>query len=270
VALDGLSLSVRAGEVFGLLGPNGAGKSTTIGLATGRLAPDSGTVELTGLGSPTRPEVRANLGLAPQSLALYDAMPARENLRFFAQLAGCSRADARERAEALLGRVGLSDRAGDRVGGFSGGMKRRLNLACAVAHRPPIVLLDEPTAGVDPHSRHAIFELVRGLRAEGATVVYTTHYMEEAERLCDRVGVIDRGRLRAVGTVDELVREHGGHSRLTLRHRDGTEDAREVSDPVAALAEVDLRKEAGWAELRIDRPDLETVFLNLTGRTLRD
>ena len=229
-AVDGLSLEVRAGEVFGLLGPNGAGKSTTIAIATGLLRPDAGSVDLLGLGSPADAEVRRHLGLAPQEIALYGELTARENLRFLADLYGLP--DARSRVDDLLARVELDARADDRTEGFSGGMKRRLNLAAALVHGPRLVMLDEPTAGVDPQSRNRILELVRTLAAGGTTVLYTTHYMEEAAKLCDRVGIIDHGRMLDVGTVPELLARHGGT--------------------------------AGEAS------DLESAFLALTGRSLRE
>ncbi|MFI4882356.1 MAG: ABC transporter ATP-binding protein, partial [Phycisphaerales bacterium JB064] len=189
-AVDGLSLSVRPGEVMGLLGPNGAGKTTTIGMAVGLLRPDSGSVTLGevdagGLaGNPADARVRRLVGVAPQEIALYNAMTARENLVLFGRLHGLGRQEARARAAELLERIGLSDRAHHTVHGFSGGMKRRLNLACALVAEPRLVLLDEPTAGVDPQSRNAIFEIVASLKASGVTVLFSTHYMEEAARLC--------------------------------------------------------------------------------------
>jgi len=272
VAVDGLSLRIEAGEVFGLLGPNGAGKSTTIGLAVGLLRPDRGEVELAGLGSPTRASVRRHLGACPQQIALYEQFSGEENLLFLGKLHGLDRATRKRRAAELLERVGLTARAKDRVSAYSGGMQRRLNIAAALVHDPKLVLLDEPTAGVDPHSRHALFELVRALKSEGRTVVYTTHYMEEAQRLCDRVGVIDQGRVLALGTVDELIAAHGGQSVVTVL-RDGAsgEDKAErieTDDPMRVIARV--AGEPGAREVRLERPDLEGVFLHLTGRSLRD
>ncbi len=265
-AVDDLTLSIAPGEVFGLLGPNGAGKSTTIAMMVGLLRPDAGSVRIDG-GDPADPAVRARLGVAPQSLAVYDELSARENLMFFGSLYGLSHAERARRADELLGLVGLADRARDRVGKYSGGMKRRINLACALVHDPRVVLLDEPTAGVDPQSRHAIFEIVRALQAEGRTIVYTTHYMEEAQKLCGRVGVIDHGRLLALDTVDGLIRVHGGESVVRIERADG-EERTQTPEPVAviqrALAAGDARG------VHIERPDLETVFLNLTGRSLRD
>jgi len=319
VAVDGLSLAIGRGpmdhnqpgegEVFGLLGPNGAGKTTTIAMAAGLLRPDRGVVRLGRSGIPAEARVRGLLGVAPQELALYGALTARENLVFFARLQGLDRRSARRRADELLELVGLAERADRRVGGLSGGMRRRLNLACALVGEPAIVLLDEPTAGVDPHSRHAIFGLIRRLRARGVTVLFSTHYMEEAARLCDRVAVIDRGRLLALGSVDELVRAHGGHSAVVYRLAGETRERRVRTDrPMEAIArlleparaaavqaaaatgslgEPHTHPEADTVagavagvvggggggvveELRVERPDLESVFLNLTGRGSRD
>src|SRR5262245_39123596 len=173
VAVDGLTLDVAPAEVFGLLGPNGAGKSTTIAMAVGLLTPDEGSVALDGHGDPRDPAVRRQVGVAPQSLAVYDDLTAAENLEFFGSLYGLSAAALRARVAELLSLVGLTDRAADRVKTYSGGMKRRLNLAAAIVHDPPLVLLDEPTAGVDPQSRSAIFDLVRAMRSRGRTIVYT-------------------------------------------------------------------------------------------------
>lgn len=268
VAVDGVSLSVKPGEVFGLLGPNGAGKSTTIGMCIGVLRPDSGTVRVGGR-SPELPEVRRELGVAPQSLAVYDELTGRENLAYFGTLAGLAGRDLSTRVSSALESVGLSDRGHDRVMGYSGGMKRRLNLAAAVVHGPKLVLLDEPTAGVDPQSRNSILEMVRRLASEGTTVVYTTHYMEEAQKVCDRVGIIDQGRVMALGTVDELVGRFGGESVVRIRR----EATGEVSTIRTAQPVQELERELATgtvASVTIDRPDLESVFLSLTGRSLRD
>lgn len=267
VAVDDLSLEVPEGSIFGFLGPNGAGKTTTIAMAVGLARPDSGTVDVGGRGSPIDPQVRRAIGVAPQAIALYDELSASENLLVFARLYGLNRANARARAGLLLQMVGLSDRARDRVKGFSGGMKRRLNLAAALLHDPPLVLLDEPTAGVDPQSRNAILDIVKSLRDQGRTVVYTTHYMEEAQRLCDRVAIIDHGKLLALDTVDELIRRHGGQSTLTIQRTTG-EERFQSPDPVADLST--RLRESDVLNIRIDRADLESVFLNLTGRSLRD
>ncbi len=264
-AVSGLSLSVRRGEVLGLLGPNGAGKSTTLSMAIGLIAPDAGTVEYEGLGSPRSASVRARIGYAPQSLALYDELTGAENLRFFARLQGIRR--IRERVDAALERVQLSARAGDRVRTYSGGMQRRLNLAVALLNDPEFLLLDEPTAGVDPQSRNNILELVRSLADEGRTVVYTTHYMEEAARLCHRIAVMDHGRILDVGPLGDLLARHGGATSLVVERGEATE-RKLVADPVRELGE--LLAAGGVTGVRVEPPDLETVFLSLTGRSLRD
>jgi ABC-2 type transport system ATP-binding protein len=235
VAVDGLSLTVDRGEVLGLLGPNGAGKSTSVNLAVGLLAPDAGSVRVEGKGQPTDPMVRRAIGVAPQALSLYELLSGEENLRFFGEVYGLSGAHLRERVGWSLDFVGLADRRHDRVGIYSGGMKRRLNLAAALVHDPELILLDEPTVGVDPQSRHQIFENILALKRLGRTLVYTTHYMEEAERLCDRVAIIDRGRLLALGSVQQLLDAHGVKPKMVLQGA-----------------------------------TLEEVFLHLTGRSLRD
>jgi ABC-2 type transport system ATP-binding protein len=267
VALDNLSLDIREGEIFGLLGPNGAGKTTSVNIAVGLLKPDSGSVDLDGLGPPTRPETRARIGVAPQALAIYENLSARENLAFFGKISGISGRPLRDRIAWALDFVGLAERAGHRVRTYSGGMKRRLNLAVALIHDPPLLLLDEPTAGVDPQSRNAIFEKVKAMRKEGRTIVYTTHYMEEAQRLCDRVGIIDHGRLLALDTVDGLISAHGGKALIVAEREDG-EIRIETDDPLRELAT--LHRGGLILRLRVDRPDLESVFLKLTGRHLRD
>jgi ABC-2 type transport system ATP-binding protein len=268
-ALEGLSLEVRAGEALGLLGPNGAGKSTLMALATGLLEPASGRVLLAGGGDPRDPRARAVLGLAPQELALYEDLSGRENLEFFGRMQGLAGARLRERVGWSLDFAGLADRAGDRVGAYSGGMKRRLNLACALLHDPRLLLLDEPTVGVDPQSRNALLEAIEALRAEGRSILFATHYMEEAQRLCDRVAIVDHGRLLALDRVETLLAAHGGPSRLELRQADGSLcETVETDDP---LTELLRRREAGpLGEFRLLRPDLERVFLHLTGRELRD
>jgi ABC-2 type transport system ATP-binding protein len=268
VAVDGLSLRVAPGEIFGLLGPNGAGKSTTISMIVGLLRPDSGSVRVDG-GDPAEPSVRARIGVAPQALALYDDLTGRENLAFFGATYGLSGRERLERADELLDLVGLADRGKDKAKAYSGGMKRRLNLAAALVHRPRLILLDEPTAGVDPQSRAAIFAIVEELREGGATVVYTTHYMEEAQRLCDRVAIMDHGRLLALDTVEGLIGAHGGESVVRVRRRERDEEERvHTGEPLTVIAAA--LKTGDATSVAIDRPDLEAVFLRLTGRSLRD
>lgn len=267
-AVDGVSLEVRAGEVFGLLGPNGAGKSTTIAMAVGLLTPDSGRVEIAGQGSPSCTAARAVLGVAPQALALYDDLTAEENLAFFGRLYGLSGKALRGRVDEVLEMVGLSPRRKDRAKTYSGGMKRRLNLAAALVHDPALILLDEPTAGVDPQSRNNILDLVRTLAGEGRTIIYTTHYMEEAQKLCSRVGIIDKGRLLGVGTVEELIAKHGGKAVVTIERDAGSERV-ESDDPMGVVANA-AASGGALRGVRIDRPDLESVFLSMTGHRLRD
>lgn len=266
IALDGLSLEVRPGEVFGLLGPNGAGKSTTMALLTGLHRPDAGSVRVLG-GDPRDAALRARIGLAPQSLALYEQLSARENLEFFARMFGLRGERLKQRVDAVLDVVQLSDRQRDHAGTFSGGMQRRLNLAAAIVHEPELVLLDEPTAGVDPQSRNALFDNVLALKAAGRTVVYTTHYMEEVERLCDRVAIVDHGRVLAIDSVSGLLRSHGGTPALVVE-RDGQSERIETADPLAELNRIAAN--ARIDAFHVERPRLEQVFLHLTGRSLRD
>lgn len=267
VAVDDLSLELRSGEVFGLLGPNGAGKTTTVAMAMGLLKPDSGSVRIGDVGSPDAASVRAMIGVAPQALALYDDLTGTENLQLFGRLQGMSRESLRKRVAWSLAFAGLTERASDRVKTYSGGMKRRLNLAAAIVHDPPVLLLDEPTVGVDPQSRHAIFKGIEKLRDDGRTIVYTTHYIEEAQRLCDRVGILDHGRLLALGTVDKLIADYGGKSVVSAETADGAIRI-ETDEPMAEIARVQQKRDV--RSIRMDRPDLERVFLNLTGRHLRD
>ncbi|MCY3970479.1 MAG: ABC transporter ATP-binding protein [Acidobacteria bacterium] len=269
-AVDDLSFELEAGEVFGLLGPNGAGKTTAINMAVGLLEPDEGVVRFADEAfdrDPRDAENRRSLGLAPQSIALYEQISGADNLRFFGRLHGLRGSDLEERVAACLDFADLVDVGKKVVSKYSGGMQRRLNLAVAIIHDPELVLLDEPTVGVDPQSRNAIFERVEQLRDGGKQVVYTTHYMEEAQRLCDRVAILDRGRLMALDTVPALITAHGGPGNLVVRTGDG-ESRHETTDPLATLAELQARQAVDHFQYL--PPDLETVFLNLTGRALRD
>jgi ABC-2 type transport system ATP-binding protein len=291
LAVDGVSLGIAAGETYGLLGPNGAGKTTTIRMICGLLRPDSGTVSIDGRHGRS---ARALIGYVPQDIALYPDLTARENLVFYGRLYGLrSRALAR-RVDEVLELIDLRDRRDDRVEDMSGGMKRRLNIGAGLVHSPTLLVLDEPTVGVDPQSRHAIMTSVRNFGAEGLAVLYTTHYMEEAERLCDRVGIIDRGHLVAEGTRRELVARVGEQDRLDLLVT-GDIDAlvkvcREVPDVRAADRTTDgvrllahdgnrllprlLAATAGVnavvRSIEVHEPDLESVFLHLTGTALRE
>lgn len=282
VAVDGVTLQVPKGEIFGLLGPNGAGKSTTILMMVGILQPDSGSVRIGDIGAPTSGEVRKKIGLAPQALAIYEDLSAEENLLFYGSLYGLSPTTRKERVAWALTLAGLTDRKRDMVRTFSGGMKRRLNIACALVHEPEIVFLDEPTVGVDPQSRNYIFDSVQRLQREGLTVIYTTHYMEEAQRLCNRVAIMDHGKILALDTVDALVDRFGGGS-LVVADLEQPEALNaslggEVMDgswrcttnePFVVVSKL-AQQNLGVRSLRVERPDLESVFLSLTGRSLRD
>lgn len=280
-ALKGISLTINRGEMFGMLGPNGAGKSTTINLIAGAISPDGGEISLDGKVDPTRMTIRKMMGIAPQALAIYDEMTGSENVRFFAQLYGLSGKQLKEQVEWALDFVALFDRAKDRAKTYSGGMQRRLNLACAIVHAPSILLLDEPTVGVDPQSRNMIFEKIEQLKKNGCTIIYSTHYMEEAQRMCDRVAIIDHGQILAVDNVEQLITEHGGTSLVKIElvepidnnlidgEKDGLTVRMQTSNPIEIINDLKA-KNIKYKSLNIDRPDLETVFLNLTGRSLRD
>ena len=215
-ALAGASLEVQPGKLIGLLGPNGAGKTTLIRAIAGRVVLDSGTIELFGR-KLTPKDPRAEIGVVPQELAVYDKLTARENLEVFGNLYGVSGQMLRERVDRALEWSDLKDRAGEMVKKFSGGMKRRLNIACSLLHAPTLVLLDEPTVGVDPQSRERIYEMLAALRSTGVSVVLTTHHLEEAEQRCERIVIIDKGRIVASGTLAELVRSTLGQSRAPVR-----------------------------------------------------
>lgn len=280
IAVDGLGFSIDPGETFGLLGPNGAGKTTTISMLVGLLRPDEGNVTVGG-GNPLEPSVRKLIGVAPQSLSLYDELSAKENLEFFGSLYGLAGSELRDRVAWSLEFAELQDRSRDRVGTFSGGMKRRMNIAVALIHQPKILLLDEPTVGVDPQSRNHIFESIRQLKKDGMTILYTTHYMEEAQKLCDRVAIVDHGKLMALDTVANLVDKHGGHSVVTGElnrfpenlklpgHVEGMDVRFESDRPLEQVAEL-TGQGVQFQTLSIAQPDLESVFLTLTGRSLRD
>ncbi len=209
-ALQGLTLHIAEGELFGLLGPNGAGKSTTINILCGLIEPTAGTAEVGGHPLPAEArEVKEMIGVCPQDFSIFPYLTGRENVLLFGDLCGVPKAELRARADRLLDRLGLNGEADRKVKGYSGGMKRRISLATALIGDPEIAFLDEPTTGLDPQSRHAVWEFIRSLKDRGRTVVLTTHYMEEAEALCDRVGIIDHGKLIALGTPEELRATHG-------------------------------------------------------------
>ncbi len=294
-AVDGISFAVAKGETVGLLGPNGAGKTTTVSMVAGLLAPDAGAVRLEGrtLAGDTDP-LKAALGFVPQDLALFEKLSARENLHLFGALYGLTGADLQRAVDAALDVAGLADRAKDRVEAYSGGMKRRLNLAAALLHQPRLLILDEPTVGVDPQSRNALFETLEALKGRGMALVYTTHYMEEAERLCDRLVIVDHGKVLRDGTLKDLYAELPAANLLEVEI-DGdpgaaAEGLRGVGGIATATVEAgrlalgvrDLGEGSaaalGWLAARgipvrhvaSERATLETVFLNLTGRSLRD
>jgi ABC-2 type transport system ATP-binding protein len=282
VAVDGVSFDVRRGETFGLLGPNGAGKSTTIGVMIGVLAPDAGSITVNGGAPPNQAEARLAIGVAPQTLALYEDLTAVENLTFFGRLYQLAGARLKERVAWALEFAGLEDRRRDRVKTYSGGMKRRLNMAVALVHDPLVIVLDEPTVGVDPQSRNHIFDRIERLKSAGRTIVYTTHYMEEAQRLCDRVAIMDHGRILDLDAVGTLIDRHGGRAVVKAELARPPADPAVLPAPLEGLAlrfeserpleDVARISSAGVAfqTLEVARPDLETVFLTLTGRSLRD
>ena len=287
-AVAAIDLETRAGEIFGLLGPNGAGKTTTISMACGVVTPTRGSVEIGGVALATAPRVaKQKLGLVPQDLALYDELSGLQNLRYFGALYGLAGGLLAERIAWALGVVGLTERAGDLVKGYSGGMKRRLNLAAGIIHKPALLVLDEPTVGVDPQSRNHIFETVKQLRADGATIIYTSHYMEEVEALCDRVAIMDGGKIVALGTIAELIGAHGDKGIVV----EVTGDVAAAMAAVAAHASVERAgsrltlvphgalapviaaiEGAGAAIARVEsrQATLEAAFLAMTGRGLRD
>lgn len=288
-AVDGVALELKSGECLGLLGPNGAGKTTLIRSIVGRVTPDSGTVSILGERADSV-GAREALGWVPQELALYARLTCRENLETFGRFHGLRRAALKTAVEWCLEWAALSDRAQEPVKNLSGGMRRRLNMAAGLIHRPQVILMDEPTVGVDPQARNRIFEMIEKLRGEGVSMIYTTHYMEEAERLCDRIAIIDHGRIIALGSKDELVRnafasrsevlarfakadeavgawvkERGGVlengiARFTIVH------ATEIGELLDSAAKAGHELE----DVSLRKPNLESVFLKLTGRELRD
>jgi ABC-2 type transport system ATP-binding protein len=293
-AVDSVNFAVREGKLYGLLGPNGAGKTTTLSMICGLLKPDAGEVLIAGTPFWSDPQrAKRMMGVVPQDLALYEELSGRENLEFWGRLAGLGASEARTRATELLEGLSLADRAKDAVKTYSGGMKRRINLGCALLHRPKLLLLDEPTVGIDPQARLNILEFIRGLRSSGTAILYTTHYLEEAEALCDRIGIIDHGRLLAEGTLAELQERLGGDRLFVLeanlkdavpdqwpgfheRFRIIQKNERQLvvaaigdGDPAAclkALLALPIRVE----NVTLKRPSLNDVFLQLTGRDLRE
>jgi ABC-2 type transport system ATP-binding protein len=294
-AVDGVTFTAESGRIFGLLGPNGAGKSTTIGCVSGLLEPTSGRVTVMGHDVQRDGKAaRQHLGIVPQELALYEDLSAAANLSFWGAAYGLGGDTLRRRVADVLDLIGLADRARDPTGKFSGGMKRRLNFGCGIIHRPRVLLLDEPTAGVDPQSRVRLLDLVRAQAREGATVLYTTHYMEEAQELCDRIAIVDRGKLLALGTLQELRGLVGEKDLVRLT---GRFDPAAASRALAAVDQVEVlsassdnlsvattgasRKlpaifaaiSASGGEIQestLTVPSLESLFIKLTGRELRE
>jgi ABC-2 type transport system ATP-binding protein len=273
-ALDGVSLELRPSEVLGLLGPNGAGKSTLVRTIMGRVRPDSGSVSIFGKAAPAGDtDARAEVGVVPQEIALYPNLSSHENLTVFGRYLGLSGAALDEAMKRSLDWAALTDRANEPVKSFSGGMKRRLNMAVGVLHRPRVLLLDEPTVGVDPQSRERIYQMIESLRADGVSLIYTTHYMEEAERLCDRIAIIDSGRIIATGTKDELVHSTIGPKReVVVEFADGTHVTHLIDDAAEMLRVMREAETQGSAvrDLTMKSPSLEKVFLHLTGKGLRE
>lgn len=297
IAVDGVSFSVAMGEAFGLLGPNGAGKTTTIEMMVGLTRPDGGDVIVGGASVRTSAQaVQRQLGIVPQGLAVYEDLTARQNLTYFARLRGISGLERRRQIDEILELVGLTADSGRKVAGFSGGMKRRLNIGIGLLGRPKALLLDEPTVGIDPQSRRHILDSVRRLADEGMTIIYTSHYMEEVEYLCTRVAIMDHGRIIAQGPIDD-VKALAGDS-VVLRLPVGPDDLGEEFDFQALRQAVAVPVETVGGEMRfllpegsqqapellntlqrfevpldgmrLDVPNLETVFLSLTGKALRD
>ena len=294
-AVKGISLQIARGEVFGLLGPNGAGKTTTISMLIGLLEPTSGTITVDGLDVKKHTnEVKSRLGLVPQELALYPTLSARQNLLFFGRIYGLKGKELQQRVDEVLEMIGLTERANDAIEEYSGGMKLRVNIGAGLLHRPEVLFLDEPTVGVDPQSRNAIFESVEALNRSGMSVIYTTHYREEAQRLCHRVAIVDSGELIALDTPTALIRSLGGGI-IVIGLAEGYPE--EIVDQAAQLPAVKAATRAdGQLKVEMHRlqealigvlditnkldvgitspellePNLESVFLHLTGKRLRE
>jgi ABC-2 type transport system ATP-binding protein len=289
--VDGVSLEIARGEFFGLLGPNGAGKSTLMSLIACLRVPDAGTISLDGTPlTATNVAARTSLGFVPQGLALYDDLSADQNLRIFGQLYGLRRAELRTRIDEALEAVQLADRRHQQVKTFSGGMQRRLNLVAGLLHRPKLLLCDEPTVGIDPQSRNAIFDFLEKLNSEGLTIIYSTHYMEEATRLCSRIGIIDHGKVLTLGTLDELLAQLPFDDAISFPATPvtaalaGALDDHGLVTSDSSTHHFAPRAEFRWSQFYTlaerhevsprlfahERPTLEALFLHLTGRKLRE
>ncbi|WP_274366066.1 ABC transporter ATP-binding protein [Paenibacillus thermotolerans] len=291
----GVTFTVNKGEAFGLLGPNGAGKSTTISMICGLIESSGGDITVGGVSIRNNPmEVKRKIGVVPQEIALYPTISARENLYFWGRMYGLSRGEAKKRAEEVLEIVGLKDRAKEKIENYSGGMKRRINIGAALMHKPELLIMDEPTVGIDPQSRNHILETVKKLNQEGMTVIYTSHYMEEVEYLCERIAIVDQGEVIASGTKTELCNRLVGATSIQMKvnnpsqamidqlgtipkvrgvKADGEQITIYAADARQTLGDaVALVIQSGLQVLSVDvqEPNLESVFLQLTGRTLRD
>lgn len=294
-AVDGVSLTIRQGEIYGLLGPNGAGKSTTIGMISTLVKPTAGEIIVKGQDLSQHPHVVKQLiGLVPQEIALYPTLTAGENLNFWGKMYGLSGEELRKRKKAVLETVGLADREKTAINTFSGGMKRRINIAVGLINEPEILIMDEPTVGVDPQSRNHILETVKELNRQGMTVLYTSHYMEEVEYLCDRIGIMDHGKLIAEGTKEELVQLVGDNSKVKIQAKGLSETIIAELKALPQVADISLSEDqldvltpngevllpeliqrlvkhgCKVEAMQVVEPDLESVFLHLTGRALRD
>ena len=294
-AVQGVSFTVREGEVFSLLGPNGAGKTTTILMACGLLKPDRGDVLVKGQSIQRNPqEVKSYLGVVPQDIAVYEDLSARENMTFWGKMYGLRGSALHQRVDEILEVIGLEDRQKGRVGKFSGGMKRRLNIGIALLHKPQVIIMDEPTVGIDPQSRRNILDSIIGLNRAGTTILYTTHYMEEAQELSNRIAIMDHGKLIAMGTHQELVKIVGELDRIELGINTESPRLLEAYRSVSGVRQVivddgkinllvddshmvlprlfEAATQSGVRITSIDirEPNLEAVFLQLTGRELRD
>ena len=294
-AVDDVSFDVSEGEIFSLLGPNGAGKTTTISMLAGLLAPDAGEIAIQGLSLKSGPQAAKEvLGVVPQDIALYEDLTAKENLAFWGKMYDLRGAELKRRVDEVLDLIGLKDRAKERVSKYSGGMKRRVNIGVALLHKPKVIYMDEPTVGIDPQSRRSILDGVKALRDAGTTVLYTTHYMEEAQELSNRIAIMDRGKIVAIGTHEELIKLVGELDRITVTINAESERVRDAWAAISGVQQIvaengtigllvddsnqilpNLFEAANAQDVRItsvdiQEPNLEAVFLHLTGRALRD
>ncbi|MFP7299889.1 ABC transporter ATP-binding protein [Neobacillus niacini] len=297
-AVKGVSFAVKKGESFSLLGPNGAGKSTTINMITGLYPPASGSIQIAGVDVVKHPkQAQKSIGVVPQEIALYETLSARENLKFWGRMYDLSGKALEKAVDEVLEIIGLSDRAKDKVNTFSGGMKRRVNIGAAILHKPEVLIMDEPTVGIDPQSRNHILNTVKSLNQNGMTIIYTSHYMEEVEYLCERIGIIDHGELIACGTLRELRETIGDRSRINIslenerpfhieaaslidnlvlkedvvmKDRLLTVFHKEPQSILSELIQLITKNGTKVTSVEIVEPNLESVFLHLTGRSLRD